>query len=125
MPIRLLRVWAVMLGLVAVAAPPAAAHHGWSWTTGGNIELTGIITEVALGNPHGRLSVDVGDGEIWTIEVGQPWRNARAGLEDGDLAEGVEIRVVGEPTADVEERRLKAERFYLGGREYDLYPDRS
>lgn len=100
-----------------------SAHHGWSWTTGGNIELTGVISAVRLGNPHGVLDVDV-DGEIWTVEVGQPWRNERAGVQPGDLAEGVEIRAIGEPAADPSERRLKVERLFIDGREYDLYPNR-
>jgi hypothetical protein len=99
------------------------AHHGWSWTTGDNMELTGIIKEVRLGNPHGILEVEV-DGEMWTVEVGQPWRNERAGLKDGDLSEGAEIRVIGEPAADRSDRRLKIERLFLGDREYVLYPDR-
>ena len=99
------------------------AHHGWAWTTGGNIELTGVITSVRLGNPHGRLEVDV-EGETWTVEVGQPWRNERAGLKDGDLAEGVEIRAIGEPAVDGAEKRLKVERLFLGEREYILYPGR-
>ncbi len=101
----------------------ASAHHGWSWTTGGNIEVVGIVTAVRLGNPHGIVEVDV-DGEAWTLEVGQPWRNERAGLKDGDLAEGVEIRAIGEPSADLSDKRVKVERFYLGGQEYILYPNR-
>lgn len=101
----------------------ALSHHGWFWTTGNNIELTGVIKSVSLGNPHGRLEVDV-NGENWTIEVGQPWRNKDAGLKDGDLADGVEIRVIGEPSADISEKRLKVERLFLGEREYVLYPDR-
>ena len=100
------------------------AHHGWSWTTGGNIDLTGVITSVRLGNPHGLLEVDV-EGEVWTLEVGQPWRNQRAGLKDGDLAEGVEIRAIGEPSADASEKRMKVERLFLGAREYILYPSRN
>jgi hypothetical protein len=110
------------LGL-AVHANAVLAHHGWSWTTGENMELTGIIKEVKLGNPHGILGVEV-DGEMWTVEVGQPWRNARAGLKDSDLSEGVQIRVIGEPSADKSERRLKVERLFLGDREYILYRDR-
>ena len=108
---------------LTVQAGAALAHHGWAWTSGGNIELTGIIQSAELGNPHGVLKVDA-EGEIWTVEVGQPWRNERAGVKDGDLAPGVEIRVIGEPAADLEDKLLKAERFYLGGREYILYPNR-
>jgi hypothetical protein len=106
-----------------LASGAALGHHGWVWTTGGNIELTGVIEETRLGNPHGILEVDV-EGELWIVEVGQPWRNERAGLRDGDLAKGVEIRAIGEPAADASEKRLKAERFFLGDREYVLYPER-
>jgi hypothetical protein len=111
---------ALFLGLLAA---PAQAHHGWAWTTGKNVEMTGMIKKVRLGNPHGILEVDVG-GETWTFEVGQPWRNEQAGLKDGDLAEGVEIRVSGEPAADSSNKRLKVERLYLGAKTYDLYPER-
>lgn len=112
------------LALLAGAAAPAAAHHGWSWTTGGNVEVLGIIQEARLGLPHGILKIDV-EGEVWTAEVGQPWRNERAGLKDGDLAPGVEVRIVGEPSADINDKRVKAERLYIGDREYVLYPGRN
>jgi hypothetical protein len=115
---------AAIVASIAVPGGAALAHHGWSWTTGENIELAGVIKEVKLGNPHGVLKVDV-DGVTWTVEVGQPWRNAQAGLQDGDLAEGVAIRAIGEPAADASDKRLKAERLFIGDREYVLYPDRS
>jgi HAMP domain-containing protein len=114
----------VVLLVLAVHAVPGIAHHGWKWTTGGNIELVGVIEEVSLGMPHGIITVNA-DGEVWTVEVGQPWRNERAGLKDGDLAAGVEIRAVGEPAADPADKRLKAERLYIAGREYNLYPERT
>lgn len=104
-------------------AGSAFAHHGWSWTTGGNIDLTGIVTEAELGNPHGILKVDV-EGEIWTVEVGQPWRNARAGLTDEDYAPGKELRFIGEPSSTEGERLMKAERVFIGDKEHALYPER-
>ena len=119
---RLLLAIPFVAGL-ALSAGTALAHHGWSWTTGGNIDLIGIIKTVQLGNPHGVLEVDV-EGEVWTVEVGQPWRNERAGLKDGDLAEGVEIRAIGEPSSDTSQRLMKAEKLFLGAQEYDLYPNR-
>lgn len=108
---------------LALAAGSAQAHHGWAWTTGKNVEMTGVIKKARLGNPHGILEVEVG-GVMWTFEVGQPWRNERAGLKDGDLVEGVEIRVSGEPAADKSVKRLKVERLYLGNKAYELYPER-
>ncbi|MFV0300576.1 MAG: DUF6152 family protein [Paracoccus sp. (in: a-proteobacteria)] len=107
------------------AARGALAHHGWRWTSGANIRLTGVIRSARLGNPHGVLQVDAG-GEIWQVEIGQPWRNARAGLGDDDFAEGRELVVEGEPSADPGQRLLKAERLWFeDGVQHDLYPERS
>jgi hypothetical protein len=114
-----------LVGLIIVLVTNSTlAHHGWRWTTGNNIELTGTIVEAQLGNPHGILSVQVND-ENWTIEVGQPWRNEQAGLKPSDLAPGVEITAVGEPSNDPEQHVLKAERLRIGGTLYELYPERS
>jgi hypothetical protein len=113
-----------IVALLLLQSLPGMAHHGWSWTSGGNIELVGVIQKVSLGMPHGVIHVDA-DGEVWTVEVGQPWRNERAGLKPGDLAKGVEIRAVGEPSANPADKLLKAERLFIGGRAYDLYPDRN
>ena len=114
-----------LLAAVTLLASGAAAlaHHGWSWTTGGNIDLTGIIRTATLGNPHGVLTVEV-EGAVWTVEVGQPWRHERAGLKESLLAPGAEIRAIGEPSADPAHKRMKVERMFIGGREYKLYPER-
>lgn len=109
--------------LAALCVSPALAHHGWRWTADGNFELTGLITAAALGNPHGLVTVDA-DGEIWTVEVGQPWRNHKAGLMDDMLVPGVEIVASGHRAADPAEKRMKAERVTIEGQLYDLYPNR-
>ena len=118
---------ALALGLcIGTLAPHgASAHHGWGWTSGENIELTGTIVALQLGNPHGRVTLMAADGVKWNLEVGQPWRNQRAGLKDGDLAEGVKITVSGEPSADPNEKRLKVERLWIDGVKYELYPERT
>jgi hypothetical protein len=108
----------------ATFALPALAHHGWRWTADGNFELTGIIKEARLGNPHGILTVDA-DGEIWTVEAGQPWRHERAGLDEALLKSGTEIKVSGGRSADMSEKLMKAERITIAGKLYDLYPGRS
>lgn len=110
--------------LMAWLAAPALGHHGWRWTSGKNIRLSGIIRSARLGNPHGVLQVDA-EGDIWQVEIGQPWRNQRAGLKDADFAEGREIIIEGEPSADVKQRLLKAERIWFDGNRHDLYPERS
>ena len=115
--------YAAALGAALLLPSVAHAHHGLSRTTGENNELTGTNTEARLGNPQGEQTLHV-DGTLWTVEVGQPWRNRRAGLEDGDLVEGVVLTVSGEPSADPDEKLLKVERLWIDRAMYELYPDR-
>ena len=110
--------------LTLILAPVAFAHHGWSWTEEGNFQLIGIITEARLGNPHGRLTVQA-EEEQWLVEVGQPWRNERAGLTDQMLSPDTEITIIGHRSSDPNEKRMKAERVFIDGQEYVLYPDRN
>lgn len=126
--LRARRAWlfgvsALIAGIGLSLSALAFAHHGWRWTEDGNFELTGVIDEARLGNPHGVLTIDA-DGEKWQAEVGQPWRNERAGLKDAMLVKGVELTIVGKRSADPKERRVKAERVKIGGKNHDLYPER-
>lgn len=101
----------------------AFAHHGWRWTADGQFELTARVEKATLGNPHGVLIMDA-DGSKWEVEVGQPWRNERAGLTDAMMAKGVTLVIVGKRSADPKEQRLKAERIIIDGKNFDLYPER-
>ncbi len=115
----------LLVALVAVFcwSLPAVAHHGWGWATDEEFEITGRITQVKLGNPHGEVTIDV-NGASWLIEVGQPWRNERAGLTDALLSVGRQITVHGHRSAKASERLVKAERLVIDGKSYNLYPDR-
>ena len=117
--------YAAILVLAASLWPAAGvmAHHGWGWATDEEFEIAGRITGVRLGNPHGEVDIDV-DGERWVVEVGQPWRNARAGLTEDLLQVGRIMTVHGHRSANPGERLVKAERVLIDGRDYDLYPDR-
>lgn len=108
---------------LAVLAAPVAAHHGWRWTDDNDFELTGLITAVKLGNPHGVLTVDA-EGEIWLAEIGQPYRNKAAGLDDSLLKIGTEVILLGQRSSDPGQRVMKAERVTIAGKNYDLYPER-
>jgi hypothetical protein len=109
--------------LAALAATPVLAHHGWLWAEQEEFELTGVVREARLGNPHGLLEVE-SKGEVWTVEVGQPWRNEQAGLTDAMLVPGVELTAHGHRSSDPARKLMKAERIEIGGTRYDLYPDR-
>src|SRR5215211_8496191 len=108
----------------AVFAGAALDHHGWDWAEDVKFELTGVIKSAKLGNPHGILKVDA-KGEEWTVEVGQPWRNERAGLKDSMLVKGVELTVQGNRAKDPKLRVMKAARVIIKGQTYNLYPERS
>lgn len=116
---------AVMMTALATAVlvAPLSAHHGWSWAENENSEVTGVVTKAELGNPHGIVTLDV-RGEVWQIEVGQPWRNERAGLTDAMMSPGVTLTAKGHRSANPDQKLLKAERIVIDGKVYDLYPDR-
>ncbi|GAA3956009.1 DUF6152 family protein [Allohahella marinimesophila] len=115
------RAWLAILLCCLTAS--AAAHHGWRWATDEEFELSGTVKEARLGNPHGELKVDA-DGDLWTVEVGQPWRHERVDLKDDMLKPGTELTIHGHRSAEAGELLMKAERLVIDGKDYNLYPDR-
>lgn len=109
--------------LALSAAGIAHAHHGWDWASDSTFEITGVIKSAKLGNPHGVLKID-SKGEEWTVEVGQPWRNERAGLKDSMLVKGVELTIIGNRAKDPKLKVVKAVRIIIQGKTHDLYPER-
>jgi hypothetical protein len=112
---------AVIAAVVAAAGFPAMAHHGWAWTEDGFFELTGVITEIYIGNPHATLDVDV-EGEIWRVELAPPSRTVAAGFDENAAQIGDEVKAIGHRSRDETERRMKAARVIVGGNTYDVYP---
>jgi hypothetical protein len=112
---------ALLLTLLPVA--PGVTHHGWAWATGEEFQLAGVARQVRNGNPHGMMMLATASG-IWRVEIGQPWRNQRAGLTNEVLKPGAQLVVRGHRSARRGERLMKAERIIIGGKSYNLYPDR-
>jgi hypothetical protein len=119
------QIWLALAALAVgmLLAQGAMAHHGWGWASDEEFQVTGSITNVRLGNPHGEVTLNV-KGEDWVVEVGQPWRNERAGLTPALLSLGRLITVHGHRSAKESERLVKAERVVIDGKSYNLYPDR-
>lgn len=101
----------------------ASAHHGWSWAEAEQIELRGTVRSVTVAPPHPSLQVE-SDGQVWTVELGNPSQTARAGFEQGSAAVGDTVVATGNRSRDAGERRLKAVRIVAGERTYDIYPER-
>ena len=119
-----LRHLALLAALLGAAIPATAfAHHGWAWTEDGFFELTGIIKEVYVGNPHATLDVDV-EGEIWRVELAPPGPAMAAGFTEDVAQIGDEVVATGNRSQDENEKRMKAVRIVIKGITYDVYPDR-
>lgn len=107
----------------ALFAGAAMAHHGWSWAEADQIDLTGKITAISFAPPHPTLELDTADG-AWRIELGNPNQTQRSGFVEGVVAVGDEVTVRGNRSLDPEEKRLKAVRVIVAGKNYDIYPSR-
>lgn len=113
----------ITLAMGLIYAQLSFGHHGWGWATDEEYEITGVVTDLRLGNPHGELTLNV-DGAEWTVEIGQPWRNDRVGLTAEMLQPGTELSAHGHRSAREGELLLKAERIVINGKDYNLYPNR-
>lgn len=107
----------------AFLATSAAAHHGWSWAEGELSELTGTIQEISFAPPHPSLVVEV-SGEVWQVDLGNPTQTQRSGFAEGSAEVGDEITILGNRSLDPSENLIKAVRITIGGKNYDMYPDR-
>lgn len=117
------RLAAVAAALALAPAVPTAAHHGWAWASNEEFRLSGVARQVRNGNPHGIMMLATAQGN-WTVEIGQPWRMRDAGLSDAILKPGTRLTVHGHRSARPNQRLMKAERLVIGGKSYNLYPDR-
>nr|WP_314442215.1 DUF6152 family protein [uncultured Sphingomonas sp.] len=116
--------YSAAFALLALAPTmPATGHHGWGWATGEEFQIGGVARQVRNGNPHGTMILGTAQGN-WTVEIGQPWRMERAGLTGAILKPGTRLTVHGHRSAKAGERLVKAERLVIGGKSYNLYPDR-
>ena len=80
--------------MTALSAPNAEAHHGWGgYKT--DVEMTLIVSELKLGNPHDRLIAVDADGGEWNLLLAPPARNRRFGFDNDTLAVGDEIELLG------------------------------
>ncbi|MGH6760310.1 MAG: DUF6152 family protein [Phyllobacterium sp.] len=116
-----------LLGGAAVAVAivsGAAAHHGWSWADADQIELKGTIKEIYIGPPHPTLDVETATDGLWHIELANPRQTARAGFVEGAARVGDEVVALGNRSMDPAEKRMKAVRISVGGKTYDIYPER-
>ncbi|CAM4058132.1 DUF6152 family protein [Paracidovorax anthurii] len=110
--------------ILAAAALSAHAHHGWSWAEEAQSELAGTVQRVEVSPPHPWLDVRVADGTVWRVELGNPVQTERSGFTAASAKAGDTVKALGNRDKDAAKHRMKAVRIEVGGKTYDIYPER-
>jgi hypothetical protein len=109
--------------VAGMLAGTAIAHHGFSWAETDQIDLKGTIVAISFAPPHPAMDVRAQDG-VWRVELSNPNQTQRSGFVEGQAKIGDEITATGHRSQDPDEKRMKAVRIVVGGKTFDIYPDR-
>ena len=109
---------------IAVAVPGvAAAHHGWGWTQDEESRLSGTIQSISFGNPHMHLQLRNDQG-TWEVDLSPPIVAQGSGFGPGVAKSGDRAVITGHRARDASMRAFKGETITVGGKTYDVYPQR-
>ena len=118
------RILALAAALALTLPASAAAHHGWGWTEGEESRLAGTIEEISFGNPHMHLRVRTDNGGVWEVDLSPPIVAQRSGFGPGAAEAGDRVVLTGHRARDAGRRAFKGETITVGGKTYDVYPQR-
>ena len=111
--------FAASIGVVALTALPAGAHHGWSAYDADNaIKVKTKIETVRYQNPHGEIDIQH-DGKLWVVVLAPPARMQARGLPPEDLQQGATVMIEAYPKRNGEPE-MRAERITVGGKTIEL-----
>jgi hypothetical protein len=85
---------------VLMAALPASAHHGSAMYQNREINVRGVVTKVDWVNPHIYISVETGEGVVWTIEGSPPAMMRHNGWTPESIVAGDAVLVRARPHRD-------------------------
>ena len=109
---------------IALAVPGvAAAHHGWGWTQDEESRLSGTISSISFGNPHMHLQLRNDQG-TWEVDLSPPAVAQGSGFGPGRAKAGDRVVITGHRARDAGTLAFKGETITVGGRTYDVYPNR-
>jgi hypothetical protein len=108
----------------ALAAPGTAlAHHGWAWTEDEESRLSGTIVAISFGNPHMHLQLRNERG-TWEVDLSPPIVARGSGFGPGAAKSGDRVILTGHRARDAKVLAFKGETITVGGKTYDVYPNR-
>ena len=108
-----------LASLLALAAVPALAHHGWSEYDGTKtLTYTGKILESGYEHPHGHIRLET-PGKTWHVVLAPPSRMENRGLAPAALKKGETVTVVGYANREKPEE-MRAERITAAGKTVEL-----
>ena len=109
----------------ALALPSlAAAHHGWGWTEDRESRLSGTIESISFGNPHMHLQLRTSDG-LWEVDLSPPITARSSAFGPGAAKVGDKAVLTGHRARDRGIRGFKGETITVGGKTFDVYPQRA
>ena len=94
---------AVWVGFLIVLTISVQAHHSnvTFYFMDQTIEKTGVLLELVVVNPHGRLEVEItedsGEKVVWTIDTPNATGMRERGWTDNSLTPGETMTVTGHP----------------------------
>ena len=124
MSTRFLARSSVALFAAGLFATSAWAHHGWSWADAEQIQLSGTVKAVQIAPPHPTMDIETANDGVWRVELGNPSQTQRSGFVEGSAKVGDTITATGNRAEDHAEKRMKAVQVTVGGKTYDIYPER-
>jgi len=108
-----------VLALLALAAVPALAHHGWSeYDASKPLKLTGKVLKSGYEHPHGHVQLETKE-KTWMVILAPPSRMENRGLAAAEIAAGKTVTVEGYPNRQKAEE-LRAERITAAGKTVEL-----
>ena len=107
------------IALLALAAPLALAHHGWSeYDQQTTLKLTGTIEESGYEHPHGHIKLKTAN-KTWIAVLAPPSRMDARGLSREMLKDGSTATVEGYASR-VKPDEMRAERITVAGKTIEL-----
>ena len=113
----------IVAAALAIAALPAAAHHGWAGNGEEEFELTGTVESgVSLAGPHTTMK-----DQIRRTGLGPHARARRTHRgrrpQGGVIPVGAQVTIHGHRNKDPKKFEVKTERVTWNGKTFNVYPN--